>query len=72
MIALTKQDLAGFSWSREWPLSRREEVNVDSGPVIPGLDLSAGASGMAFIGASSFGDAEYLQSLATTRTRCMS
>ena len=30
------------------------------------LDISAGASGLAFIGASSFGDAGYLSGLAAT------
>jgi hypothetical protein len=57
---------AGFAWSREWPTSWRGAVDVDSGPVIPVLDISPGASGMAFIAASSFGDDEYLVSLAAT------
>jgi hypothetical protein len=60
------RSLAGFAWSREWPPSWRGQEDVDSGPVIPLLDVSAGASGMAFIGASSFGDDAWLSSLATT------
>jgi hypothetical protein len=39
---------------------------VDSGPIIPGFDLSAGASGMAFIEATAFADQEYLSSLLST------
>jgi Linalool dehydratase/isomerase len=60
------RNLAGFAWSGEWPDSWRGGVNIDSGPVIPVLDISAGASGMAFIGAASFGDDEYLTGLAAT------
>lgn len=57
---------AGFAWSREWPTSWRGAVDIDSGPVIPVLEISPGASGMAFIAASSFGDDDYLKALATT------
>jgi len=41
-------------------------MDVDSGPVIPVLNISPGASGMAFIGAGSFGDDKYLAALAVT------
>lgn len=58
--------LAGFAWSREWPASWKGQMDIDSGPVIPVLEISAGASGMAFIGASSFADDAYLSSLAAT------
>src|SRR5581483_2386564 len=58
--------LMGFAWSREWPSTWRGQEDVDSGPVVPVLDISPGASGMAFIGASSFGDDTYLSGLATT------
>ena len=68
--ALAKRELAsglgGFAWSREWPASWRGEFDVDSGMVVPGLDVSAGGSGLAFIGASSFGDADYLARLHAT------
>ena len=56
----------GFAWSREWPASWRGEVDVDSGPIIPGFDINPGASGMAFAGAAAFQDDEYLSALATT------
>lgn len=58
--------LGGFAWSREWPTSWRGRNDIDSGVVIPGLDVSAGGSGMAFIGASAFGDTEFLARLHAT------
>lgn len=61
-----RRGMLGFAWSGEWPDSWRGGANIDSGPVIPVLDISAGASGMAFIGAGSFGDDEYLTGLAAT------
>ncbi len=57
---------AGFAWSREWPASWTGAMDIDSGPVIPVLGISPGASGMAFIAASSFGDVDYLSALAAT------
>jgi hypothetical protein len=56
----------GFGYAHEWPASWPDEANIDSGPIIPVFDISAGSSGIAFIGASSFGDEPFLQSLATT------
>jgi hypothetical protein len=56
----------GFGYAHEWPESWKGEANIDSGPIIPGFDISAGSSGMAFIGASSFGDDQFLASLAAT------
>ena len=57
---LARQHLAGgalgFAWSREWPARRGHVADVDSGPVIPGFEISAGASGLAFVGAGAFGD----------------
>jgi len=71
--ALARRELAhglgGFAWSREWPRSaavHEAALDVDSGMIIPGLDISAGGSGLAFIGASSFGDADYLGRLHAT------
>ena len=61
-----RRDLAGFSWSREWPVSWRGSNDIDAGMVIPGLDISAGGSGMAFLGASTFGDTDYLSRLHAT------
>jgi len=53
------RELAGFAWSREWPVSARNPMDIDSGMVIPVLDASAGGSGLAFVGASSFKDHPY-------------
>jgi len=58
----------GFGYAREWPDCWRGVPDIDSGPVIPVLDISAGSSGLAFLGASSFGDREYLASLLTSLT----
>lgn len=60
------RELMGFAWSREWPTSWKNGMDVDSGMVIPVLGVSAGGSGLAFVGASSFGDADYLDKLQTT------
>jgi hypothetical protein len=56
----------GFSYAREWPASCQSPADIDSGPIIPVFNISAGASGMAFIGASAFRDEEFHSSLATT------
>ena len=53
----------GFGWAREWPASWRGASDVDSGPIIPILEASAGSSGLALLGAASFGDADYLAAL---------
>jgi hypothetical protein len=58
--------LFGFAWSREWPTTFRGPRDVDSGAVIPFFDVSAGASGNAFVGAAAFGDLDYLQGLHAT------
>lgn len=41
-------------------------MDVDSGPVIPLLDISAGSSGMAFLGAAAFDDRAYYRGLAAS------
>jgi hypothetical protein len=56
----------GFGYAHEWPKSCKGQADVDSGPIIPGFEISAGSSGMAFIGASSFGDDSFLMPLAAT------
>ena len=56
----------GFGYAHEWPKSWPGTPDIDSGPIIPVFDISAGSSGMAFIGASSFGDDKFLASLAAT------
>ncbi len=56
----------GFDVSREWPLSARGEADIDSGLVIPVVDASPGASGLALMGAAAFGDTEFLSGLLTS------
>jgi hypothetical protein len=56
----------GFGYAHEWLESWKGEANIDSGPIIPGFEISAGSSGMAFIGASTFDDGKFLTSLAAT------
>jgi len=60
------RELFGFAWSREWPKSWKGPLDIDSGVVIPGLEVSPGGSGLAFIGAGSFGDMEFLTKLHST------
>jgi len=58
--------VCGFSYAREWPKSWNGPMDIDSGPIVPVLQISAGASGMAFTGACAFGDDAFLSSLAAT------
>lgn len=58
--------LLGFGYAREWPHSWEGPGDIDSGPVIPLLDISAGSSGMAFLGAGAFGDRAFLSALLTS------
>ena len=60
------QSHCGFGSAREWPASWAGPADVDSGPIIPGLNIRAGSSGLALLGAASFGDDDYLASLAAT------
>ncbi len=60
------ESLLGFGWAREWPRSWESPSDVDSGPIVPFVDASAGASGMAILGASAFSDRAYLGELLTT------
>jgi hypothetical protein len=57
------REVLGFGYSREWPVSWEGPRDIDSGVVVPGLEASAGGSGLAFIGASSFGDVDFLREL---------
>ena len=57
------RDWLGFAYSREWPVSWKGPVDIDSGVVIPILGASPGGSGLAFIGASSFCDLGFLSKL---------
>jgi hypothetical protein len=56
----------GFGFAREWPTSWPGGKDVDSGPLVPVLEASPGASGMALVGAASFGDDGYLHALMRT------
>lgn len=55
--------LFGFGWAREWPNGTAARPDVDSGPVVPLLDASAGSSGLALLGARAFEDAAFERSL---------
>ena len=50
------RELLGFGYAREWPVSWVGQEDVDSGPVVPVLGVSAGSSGLAFLGARAFDD----------------
>ncbi len=54
-------EVLGFGLAREWPLGGR--ADVDSGPIVPLLGASPGASGMAYLGARAFGDASAARAL---------
>jgi hypothetical protein len=56
----------GFGYATEWPASWTGQADIDSGPVIPVFNISAGSSGMALIGASAFSDKKFLSALTTT------
>lgn len=56
----------GFGSAREWPAAFRGPTDIDSGPIIPVLEISAGSSGLALVGAAAFSDDDYLASLAAT------
>jgi len=58
--------LCGFGFAREWPASWRGAMDVDSGPIIPVLGISAGSSGLALVGARSFDDADFFRALLTS------
>jgi hypothetical protein len=58
--------VVGFGYAREWPTARPGRPDVDSGPIVPFLEASAGSSGLALVAASAFGDECYLGALMTT------
>jgi hypothetical protein len=57
-----RSQFLGFGYAYEWPAGIGHD-DVDSGPIIPVINLSAGSTGLAFLGAASFGDREYLAEL---------
>lgn len=56
----------GFAWAREWPDLAPGRADVDSGPVIPLFDASAGSSGLLLVGAAAFDDEPLFASLRRT------
>jgi len=57
------RSIAGFGYAREWPAMYPTQPDIDSGPIVPLLNASAGSSGLAMIGAAAFGDADYFTRL---------
>ncbi len=57
------REVLSFGYAREWPVSWVGPEDVDSGPVVPILGVSAGSSGLAFLGARAFDDRAYFRSL---------
>ncbi|PCJ60561.1 MAG: hypothetical protein COA79_08290 [Planctomycetota bacterium] len=60
------KSFVGFGWASEWPPSWQGPLDVDSGVVIPVLDIGTGSSGLAFIGAATFEDFDYYKKLRAT------
>jgi hypothetical protein len=67
---IAKKELArsvlGFGYAVEWPSHARGHADIDSGPIVPFFDVSAGSSGLALVGAKSFDDKDYFEELMTT------
>lgn len=57
------EQLLGFGWAREWPRGREGPVDIDSGPIVPGLEASASSSGLGILAAATAGDDEWLAAL---------
>ena len=57
------QTFLGFGYAREWAPLCQGARDVDSGPIVPFLDASAGASGLAVLGSAVFDDEAYLNRL---------
>lgn len=53
----------GFGWSREWETDDHGFGDIDSGPLVPVLEASASASGMAILAARSHGDTAFARAL---------
>jgi hypothetical protein len=55
--------ILGFGFAREWPVDCPGPADVDSGPIVPIVEASAGSSGQALIAAAAFGDDAFLAAL---------
>jgi hypothetical protein len=56
----------GFGYAREWPVGQVGPADIDSGPIVPLLEASAGSSGLALLGAAAFDDRGYFDALCAT------
>ena len=63
-----RRDVLGFGYAREWPEDTpfSAYMDVDSGPIVPVFEASAGSSGMAFVAAAAFDDKDFLRALTTS------
>lgn len=59
-------DILGFGYAREWPDSWGGPADIDSGPILPVLEISAGSSGQALLGAMTFDDPGFALRLLTS------
>jgi linalool dehydratase/isomerase-like protein len=57
------KSVLGFGWAKEWPESWKGKMDIDSGPIVPVMEASAGSSGQALIAAASFGDLDFFSAL---------
>ncbi len=58
-----RKSFLGFGYAAEWSSRCQGRHDVDSGPIVPFLDASAGSSGMAVLGSAVFDDEAYLSEL---------
>jgi hypothetical protein len=58
-----RRTFLGFGYSREWPPLAPGRPDIDSGAVLPLLEASPAASGLALLAAAGFDDGAYLQEL---------
>jgi hypothetical protein len=54
--ALLVENVLGFAYAKEWPSTEETSEDIDSGPIVPFFHASAGASGLAVLGARAFRD----------------
>jgi hypothetical protein len=53
----------GWGYAREWPQGAPSIEDVDSGPIVPGLQASASSSGFALLASKAFDDDDWHQAL---------